>query len=185
MNLFIKTFPWIFILVMTSGCQDVDPSRVQKKIQQKKDSMAIEEVVQQMDILREMGIDTGMLKHPRSDEATFNSAGDTIHVRVSTVFDSLRYIQIPKTYLDLVAVTDFGMYAPYYVVEVWRDGRFKLKDTIQRTDFSHLADSSLKKYGVLSFPRIGLKGDSVELSCSYVIPLSDVGIAVQTRYAVR
>lgn len=173
------------MLSLIWGCQDVDPSRVQKKIQQKKDSLAIEEIVQQMDMLSEMGIDTGMLKYPRSDEATFYLAGDTIHVRVSTVFDSLHYIQVPKTYLDLVGVADFGMYAPCYVVEVWKDGRVKLKDTIQGTDFSQLADSSLTKYGVISFPGIGLKGDSVELSCSYVIPLSDVGISVQARYNIK
>jgi hypothetical protein len=57
------------------------------------------------------------------------------------------------------------------------------KKQITKSIFDKLLDSSLKKYATLMYPEFYIKNDSIEIHYSISIPVTDVGIGVNVKFA--
>lgn len=176
---------YLFLISIFFGCHEYSPTKAERALKDKKDSITVAKLAGKMDILMEMGIDTSSLKLPLTMESSLNAFPDSVQIWVKKKFDETQAIDLPRKYLDPVAVEHFDMFSPYYEVIIKANGKVVAADTIRCADFWAEADTSLRTWGVLGMPDIRTSGDSVELAFNYVIPLTDVGIRVRSSYRFR
>lgn len=160
-------------------------TRADKLFKDRRDSIKIERVTREFDILVEQGADSSSLKRTVGSVSTLYDSGDTVYVEMDKMFDSSRPVVVPKKYLDLVGVEHFEMFEPYYGVRVRARGKLVVTDTVRAMDIQADADSSLRKWGVLQFSKVKIEGNLVVLEFDYVVPLSDVGFGVDKKYRFR
>lgn len=103
---------------------------------------------------------------------------DTIRISLKhqCLMDSA--VIIPTKYVGIYKLDSFVTHNFATSIKVEKNKNVVAERNISKNDFNRFLDSNLRDYGVLIYPSIKSLNDSVEVSYSISIPLTDIGIGV-------
>lgn len=115
-------------------------------------------------------------------DSTVTIGSDIFRIRLkhSCLFDSS--VVVPKKYVSLFGMDQFITHNFDSDLKVEKNGTIIINRMITKSDFNHLLDNNLKKYGVLLYPDLGIEDTSIQINYSISIPLTDVGVGVYVTF---
>jgi hypothetical protein len=117
--------------------------------------------------------------HPVTIDSVFFAGTDVLelHVYYYCLKDSA--IKVPKSYVGMYKLDSFVTHNFETQVKLTKNGKVILERTVRKKDFVPFLDHYLKSYAVLLFPDVGMENDTIHISYSITIPLTDVGIGAR------
>lgn len=121
---------------------------------------------------------TQMYSTPFISDSSYLLGNDTFRVslRHACLMDSA--VVIPQKYVGIYGMDSFTTHNFASSIKVEKNGVIVVEKDISKNEFDKFLDSSLKAYGVLLYPSVKSFADSIEISYSVSIPLTDVGVGV-------
>lgn len=115
--------------------------------------------------------------HPVDIDSIFRTGGDVLEVRLHHYCLKDSAIRLPKEYADMYKLDSFVTHNFETQLVVKRNDTVILDRVVRKKDFEGLLQyDNLRSYAVLLFPDVGMVRDTINVSYSITIPLTDVGI---------
>lgn len=116
--------------------------------------------------------------HPKVIDTVFKMGDDSFRLRLNHYCLMDSGIQVPKSYTKLFHLDSFVTHNFVTDITLNRGDQEILRRTIVKNDFNQLLFPALKSYAILFPPDLRLSRDSIILSYSISIPLTDVGVGL-------
>lgn len=174
----------IFYFVLVFLCACSDSKRESESVKElPSNSIATRDSTSTVDNnIDDLEIDKSVFFTRMKIDTSFEVEGEKYHVLVTTDFDTTKRIVVPKKYVEVYQMNEFIVFESFTSVKIMRNDRVVLDTVLQKRDFLDSMDSSLVKYGNLMFPVVRIRNGWLELGQSLSIPMTDVGILVESKF---
>lgn len=182
----IKLICYLFaISLMVTSCTDATSTTTNNGADSiKKETAADRDVYQEEQEIKKMISNMSQLcENAITMDTSFMVGKDSILVVFSHSCTGDSF-PIPARYLEPYHLDHFMAYPLRSEIIVEKNRKRILYTKITKDDFISLLDHSLNKYGVLLYPDLEISGDTINISYSISIPLTDVGIGVRATILI-